>query len=110
MILVRSGPENKTRVQEALRLSLTLIGMNFPTILVFMESGVKCLRHNALDDLDIRDYLQAATDLTQIFVLIESIEMMRLEKKDIDHEIIVNPLNIDELTMMMKKCGSVAVY
>jgi sulfur relay (sulfurtransferase) DsrF/TusC family protein len=108
MIIVKSGPEGEARVKEALRLMAALIGMDYPTILVFTDRGVDCLKPGAFDDPDVWDYLQAASDLSEIFVL--GSQEKALDTEHLNQDLVLNPISIDEMTELVKTCGSVAAF
>jgi predicted peroxiredoxin len=108
MIIVKSGPENEPRVGEALRLIAALIGMDYPTMIVFTDRGVDCLKPGAFDDPDLWDYLQAASDLSEIFVLGGAEKVLNTER--LNQDLMLTPIDIDEMTEMIKTCGSVAAF
>ena len=66
MILVRSGPGETGRVEEALRLAAAMLGFDELPAIVFIDDGVRCLRPQAFSDPTIQDYLQAAADLAEV--------------------------------------------
>ena len=108
MIIVKSSPESEARVGEALRLIAALIGMDYHTMIVFADRGVDCLKPGAFDDPDLWDYLQAASDLSEIFVLVGF--EGALDTGRLNQELMLTPIDIDEMTEMIKTCGSVAAF
>ncbi|MFQ6052615.1 MAG: DsrE family protein, partial [Candidatus Bathyarchaeia archaeon] len=84
MLIVKSGPGARSRVEEALRLSAAMLGMDYPPVLVFVDDGVECLRPGAFSDPDLWDYLRTSADLAGVHVLSESLEERGLAFSDLD--------------------------
>ena len=106
MIVVRSGPENTSRVEEALRLSAAMLGFDRPITIVFLDDGIRCLYSKALRDKTLQDYLQAVSDLAGLFALVPS----KKSETGFDPALEIDLLDINELVTMMKNYSSVATF
>jgi len=103
MVIIKSSPKEEPRVEEGLRVSAAMIGMDYPQKLVFLDQGVECLRPGVLDDSDIRDYLKATADLSGIYVLSDSMKERGLHIDDLDPTLSPTPVAVAELAEMSRK-------
>ncbi len=110
MIVIKSGPREKDRVVEGLRLSAAMLGMDRPPRMVFLEAGVECLRHRAITDPETLDYLRASADLGEIGFLLESLEERGIRMEELDTSFAATPLNIEGLVLIMTDCRSVVAF
>ncbi len=106
MILVRSGPEETGRIEEALRLAAAMLGFDEPLTIAFIDDGVRCLHPQAFSDPGLRDYLQAAADLAGVYAVSSTKE----SREDLDPSLGVNQIGMDELVAMMKDYSAVASF
>ena len=106
MILVKSGPEETARVEEALRITATLLGYDVPPDIVFIGDGVRCLRLGAFSDPALQDYLQAAADLAGI----HAVKSDDKPSTDLDPALEATMIDTDELATMMRDHSAVASY
>lgn len=106
LILVRSGPEETGRVEEALRLAAAMLGFDEPLTIVFIDDGVRCLHPQAFSDPALQDYLQAAADLAGV----HAVKSAKESEGDLDPALGVNPIGMDELVAMMKDNAAVASF
>jgi len=106
MILVRSGPEETGRVEEALRLAAAMLGFDEPLTIAFIDGGVRCLRAQAFSDPALQDYLQAAADLAGVHAVIIAKE----SGGDLNSALGVNLIGMDELVSMMEDYAAVASF
>ena len=106
MILVRSGPEETERVEEALRLAAAMLGFDELITIVFIDDGVQCLRRQAFSDPSLQDYLQAAADLAGV----HAVSSAKKSEVDLDPALGVNLIGMDELVTMMKDNAAVASF
>jgi sulfur relay (sulfurtransferase) DsrF/TusC family protein len=106
MILVRSGPEETGRVEEALRLAAAMLGFDELPAIVFIDDGIRCLHPQAFSDTTIQDYLQAAADLAGI----HAVGSWKESGGDIDSTLGVNLIGMDDLVTMMKDYAAVASF
>ena len=106
MILVRSGPEETGRVEEALRLAAAMLGFDELPAIVFIDDGVRCLHPQAFSDPTIHDYLQAAADLAGIHAVIRTEE----SGGELDAVLGATLIDAEELVTMMKDYATVASF
>ena len=106
MILVRSGPEETERVEEALRLAAAMLGFDELITIVFIDDGVRCLYPQAFSDPILHEYLQAAADLTGVHAISDAKD----SGGDIDPALGVNPISMDELVTLMSDNLAVASF
>jgi sulfur relay (sulfurtransferase) DsrF/TusC family protein len=106
MILVRSGPEEPGRVEEALRIAAAMLGFDEPITIVFIDDGVRCLHSQAFSDPVLQDYLQAAADLAGV----HAVSSTKESRGDFDSALGVNLIGMDELVAMMDDYAAVASF
>ena len=106
MILVRSGPEETTRVEEALRLAAAMLGFDELITIVFIDDGVRCLHPQAFSDPILHDYLQAAADLAGVHAVSDAKD----SGGDLDPALGVNQVSMNELVTMMRENSAVASF
>jgi len=110
MIIVKSGPEDRAGVEEGLRLSAAMLGMDILPVLVFVDNGIECLRSGAFSDSSMWDYLKVAADLAGVHVLSESMEARRLRVDDLDAKLAATPVDLARLAEMMVECEVAAAF
>ena len=106
MVLVRSGPEETGRVEEALRLAAAMLGFDELPAIVFIDDGVRCLHPQGFSDPTLRDYLQAAADLSEV----HAVSGAKESGGDIDPTLGVNLIGMDDLVTMMGGYAAVATF
>jgi sulfur relay (sulfurtransferase) DsrF/TusC family protein len=106
MILVRSGPEETGRVEEALRLAAAMLGFDEPPTIVFILDGVRCLHLEAFSDPTLQDYLQAVADLVGVHAVSSSRDFL----DDLDSAFSPTLIDLNELATLMKDHAAVASY
>jgi sulfur relay (sulfurtransferase) DsrF/TusC family protein len=106
MILIRSGPENTVKLEEALRLAATMLGFDQAPIIIFLDEGVKCLHTNAIQDNMLLDYLQAISDLAQLFMLLPTKHL----KSDLNKELEVGSIDLDELMVIINNYSTIVSF
>jgi len=102
-MVIFSRGEGSHRVEEGLRLVAAMLGMDQPTIVVFVDDGLGILREDALTDALMRDYLTTVSDLTGLYALDASMD-------EVAPELDVTPVTTDELAGMMGECKAVVAY
>ena len=102
-MVIFSRREGSHRVEEGLRLVAALLGMDEPTIVVFLDDGLGILEEGALKDPLMRDYLRTVSDLTGLHAL-------GAPSGGIDPELDVSPLTVSELADMVGDCKAVVAY
>ena len=100
MLIVKSGPGEEARVEEGLRLSAAMLGMDRPPVLVFVDKGVECLRPGAFSDTGVWDYLKASADLAGVYVLSQSLRELGLDVGDLDSGLKATPVDMSRLAEM----------
>jgi len=110
MIIVKSGPGDGARVEEGLRLSAAMLGMDYPQVLVFVDDGIECLRPGAFRDPVTGDYMKAAADLAGVHVLSESLRERGLRVDDLDPGLEAKPVDLARLAEMTAECDVTAAF
>ena len=106
MILVRSGPKETGRVEEALRLAAAMLGFDNLLTLVFLDEGVRCLHTGAFSDPLLQDYLRASADLAGVHALTSGEEA----GEDLDPALGASLIDLDRLMIMLKDFSAVASF
>ena len=106
MILVRSGPEETGRIEEALRLAAAMLGFDEPLTIVFLDEGIRCLHPGAFSDPTLRDYLQASADLAGVHALTSGKEA----EGGLDPTLGAALIDLDSLVNMMEEFSAVASF
>jgi len=106
MIIIKSSPEDRHKIGEALRLSAAMVGMDAVLFMVFLDQGIKCLNRGAFEDASIVEYLQTAADIAGVYYLMEH----NIESESLDLSLDPIPLNIQELAEKVLKCKTVVTY
>ena len=106
MILVRSGPEETGRVEEALRLAAAMLGFDESLTIAFIDDGIRCLHPQAFSDPALQDYLQAAADLAGV----HAVSSAKESGGALDSALGVNLIGMDELVTMMEDYVAVASF
>lgn len=101
MLIIRSGPGEVSRVEEGLRLSASMLGMDYPHVLVFVDEGVRCLRPGALRDTGLMHYLEASADLAGFHVLSDSLSYRGLDIGDLDPRFEATQVDISHMAEMV---------
>ena len=104
-MVIFSRGEGSHRVEEGLRLVAAMLGMDQPTIVVFVDDGLGILREDALTDALMRDYLTTVSDLAGLYALDAS-----MSKSEMDPALDVTHVTADELAGMMGECKAVVAY
>lgn len=110
MFIIKSGPVDGSRVEEGLRLSAAMLGMDYLPILVFVDEGVNCLRPGAFSDPSLWDYLKATADLAGVHVLYESIKEWGLRVGDLDSRLGAKPVDMTQLAGMAAESDVVVAF
>lgn len=110
LFIVKSSPGKGSRVEEGLRLSAALLGMDYLPVVVFVDEGVECLRIGAFSDPGMGDYLKAAADLAGIHFLFESLMERGLEVGDLDSGLKAAPVDMAQLAEMAADSDVVVAF
>ena len=109
MFIIKSGPAG-SQVEEALRLSAAMLGMDYLPVLVFVDDGVECLRPGAFNDSDLWDYLKAAADLAGVYVLSKSLEGRGLGIDGLDPRLGATPVDLARFAEMTAESYVIAAF
>ncbi|UCH57572.1 MAG: DsrE family protein [Candidatus Bathyarchaeota archaeon] len=109
MIILKSGPR-EARVEEGLRLSAAMLGMDEPPGMVFLDNGVECLLSRAFNDPVTLEYLRVAADLAGVHALSESLGERGITTEELDPVLRVELLDVDDLAEMTKEYRSVVAF
>jgi sulfur relay (sulfurtransferase) DsrF/TusC family protein len=110
MLIMRKRLIPGARVEEGLRLSAAMLGMDYPPVLVFVDDGVEILRPEAIYKSNLKDYLMVMSDLAGIYVLRESLEDRGYGEGDLEPEINVTVIGFRELADMAKRCSVITSF
>jgi sulfur relay (sulfurtransferase) DsrF/TusC family protein len=110
VFLFKSSPTDGTRIEEGLRLSAAMVGMDLLPILIFVGDGVRCLLPDAFRDVKILDYLKGVSDLAGINVLKESIDDFRLDLSDFDPRLKAIKLGLGRLAELVAESDVTAAF
>ena len=110
MFIVKSGPETGPQVEEGLRLSAAMLGMDYLPVLVFVDDGVECLRPGAFRDSRLWDYMKAAADLAGVYILSESLEVRGLGVDDLDPRLGATLVDLPRFAEMTAESDVVAAF
>jgi sulfur relay (sulfurtransferase) DsrF/TusC family protein len=110
MLIMRKRLIPGARVEEGLRLSAAMLGMDYAPYLVFLDNGVEILLREALYKNSLKDYLRVMSDLFGIYVLKESLEERELTEEDLEQFIQATLIDFDELVEMTKECSIITSF
>jgi len=110
MLIMRKRLIPGSRVEEGLRLSAAMLGMDYPPKMVFVDDGVEILIPDALYKNNLKDYLMVISEMAGIYVLEESLFIRELTLDDLEPSIEVRVIDSDELAEMAKKCTIITSF
>ncbi|MBD3173385.1 hypothetical protein GF326_13050 [Candidatus Bathyarchaeota archaeon] len=110
MLIMRKRLIPGGRVEEGLRLSAAMLGMDYLPNVVFVDNGVEILLPDAVYKNNLKDYLMVMSDLAGVYVLRESLFKRELTLDDLEPSINVNIIDSDELAEMAKKCTIITSF
>lgn len=110
MLIMRKRLIPGARVEEGLRLSAAMLGMDYPPLLVFADNGVEILMPEALYKNSLRDYLDVVSQMTGIYVLGESLAERGYTVDDLEPTLDVTVIDFDRLAEMAKMCSIITSY
>jgi sulfur relay (sulfurtransferase) DsrF/TusC family protein len=110
MLIMRKRLIPGGRIEEGLRLSAAMLGMDYLPNLVFLDNGVDILIPNSLYKNNLKDYLTVMSDLTGVYVLKESLEDRSLTTNDLEQSISATVIDLNELVEMTKKCTIITSF
>jgi sulfur relay (sulfurtransferase) DsrF/TusC family protein len=110
MLIMRKRLIPGSRVEEGLRLSAAMLGMDYFPKIVFVDDGVEILLPDALYKNSLKDYLMVMSDLAGVYVLEESIYERELTLDDLEPSIEATVISFDELAEMAKECKVITSF
>jgi len=110
MLIMRKRLIPGSRVEEGLRLSAAMLGMDYPPNMVFVDDGVEILLPDALYKNNLKDYLMVMSDMVGVYALEESLFQRELTLEDLEPSIEVTVIDSDKLAEMAKKCTIITSF
>ena len=110
MLIMRKRLIPGSRVEEGLRLSAAMMGMDYMPIMVFVDNGVEILLPDSLYKNNLKDYLMVVSDMAGVYALEESLFEHELTLDDLEQSIDVTVIDADELAEMAKKCTIITSF
>ena len=110
MLIMRKRLIPGGRVEEGMRLSAAMLGMDYFPMLVFVDNGVEILLPDALYKNNLKEYLMVMSDLVGIFVLKESLHERGFTLNDLESSVDAKGINLNELAEMAKKCSVITSF
>jgi len=110
MLILRKRLIPGGRVEEGLRLSAAMLGMDYLPKVVFLDNGVEILLPDALYKNNLKDYLMVMSDLASVYALKESLFNRDLTLDDLEPSINVTVIDLDDLAQMAKRCTIITSF
>ncbi|TRO53193.1 hypothetical protein E2P71_06580 [Candidatus Bathyarchaeota archaeon] len=99
-----------SRVEEGLRLSAAMLGMDYMPNMIFVDNGVEILLPDALYKNNLKDYLVVMSEMAGVYVLEESLYERELTLDDLEQSINATVIDSNELAEMAKKCTIITSF
>ena len=110
MLIMRKRLIPGSRVEEGLRLSAAMLGMDYMPNVVFVDNGVEILLPDALYKNNLKDYLVVMSDMAGVYVLEESLFERELTLDDLEQSINATVIDQDEFAEMARKCTIITSF
>ena len=110
MLIMRKRLIPGGRVEEGLRLSAAMLGMDYVPNVVFVDNGVEILLPDALYKNNLKDYLVVMSEMAGVYVLEESLIERELTLDDLEPSINATVIDSNELAEMAKKCTIITSF
>jgi sulfur relay (sulfurtransferase) DsrF/TusC family protein len=110
MLIMRKRLIPGSRVEEGLRLSAAMLGMDYLPNVIFVDEGVEILLPDALYKSNLKDYLMVMSDMAGVYVLEESLNIRELTLRDLEPSIDATVIDSDELAEIAKRCNVITSY
>jgi sulfur relay (sulfurtransferase) DsrF/TusC family protein len=110
MLIMRKRLIPGSRVEEGLRLSAAMLGMDYMPNVVFVDNGVEILLPDALYKNNLKDYLVVMSDMAGVYVLEESLAQRELTLDDLEPSIDATVIDANELAEMAKRCTIITSF
>ena len=110
MLIMRKRLIPGSRVEEGLRLSAAMLGMDYLPNVVFVDNGVEILLPDALYKNNLKDYLTVMSDMAGVYVLEESLFERELTLEDLEPSIDATVIDSEELAEMAERCTIITSF
>ncbi len=110
MLIMRKRLIPGSRVEEGLRLSAAMLGMDYMPNVVFVDNGVEILLPDALYKNNLKDYLVVMSEMAGVYVLEESLFERELTLDDLEQSINATVIDQDEFAEMARKCTIITSF
>lgn len=110
MLIMRKRLIPGSRVEEGLRLSAAMMGMDYMPVMVFADNGVEILLPDSLYKNNLKDYLMVVSDMAGVYALEESLIAHELTLEDLEPSVEVTVIDAEELAEMAKECTIITSY
>ena len=110
MLIMRKRLIPGSRVEEGLRLSAAMLGMDYMPNVVFVDNGVEILLPDALYKNNLKDYLVVMSEMAGVYVLEESLFERELTLDDLEPSINATVIDSNEFAEMAKKCTIITSF
>jgi len=110
-IILKSPPLSTSKVSEALRIAVAMIGMDMMPNVLFCCDGVYCLLIGEKGrSEEYADHLRAVADLAGIHVLSNSMKERRLTLSDLDKTLASKIISLEEASQLISKSNMVFAF
>ena len=110
MLIMRKRLIPGSRVEEGLRLSAAMLGMDYMPNVVFVDNGVEILLPDALYKNNLKDYLVVMSEMAGVYVLEQSLFERELTLDDLEPSINATVIDSDEFTEMARRCTIITSF
>jgi sulfur relay (sulfurtransferase) DsrF/TusC family protein len=110
MLIMRKRLIPGSRVEEGLRLSAAMLGMDYMPNVVFVDNGVEILLPDALYKNNLKDYLVVMSEMAGVYVLEESLFERELTLDDLEPSINATVIDSNEFAEKAKKCTIITSF
>lgn len=110
MLVFRKRVVPGERVEEGLRLSAAMLGMDVYPVVVFVDEGVEALLPGAIYLENLREYLRVVSEMAGVYVLEESLEERELTVGDLAPGLEVEVVDLEGFTGLVEGCRLVVSF
>jgi len=108
-IIFKSPPSSPSKVSEALRIAVAMIGMDIMPNILFCCDGVYCLiTRGKKRSQEYNEYLRSVADLAGVHVLSDSLKERGLNLSDLEKTLAPHIISLEEASQIISK--SVTVF
>jgi sulfur relay (sulfurtransferase) DsrF/TusC family protein len=110
MLIMRKRLIPGGRVEEGLRLSAAMLGMDYMPNVVFVDNGVEILLPDALYKNNLKDYLMVMSEMAGVYAIEDSLYERELTLDDLEQGIDVTVIDVKEMAEMAKRCTIITSF